>query len=109
MGAVNRPLDRRRTPEELSRTEIMIEPKNLLTDLQRLTNKLEDDLGARCKELPEVDARGRAEYNRAKQADRTAAAYEVWRDEFITQAGVAWALGCVFVRFIEDNSLVKTS
>ncbi len=86
----------------------MIEPKNLLTNLQRLIKKLEDDLRRRCKELSEVDARVRAEYDRAKQAERTAAAYEVWRDEFITQAAVAWALGCVFVRFIEDNSLVKT-
>src|SRR5262245_57766290 len=108
MGAVDRPLDRRRLPEELSRTEIMIESKNLLSGLQRLIKKLEDDLRRRCKELPEVDARVRAEYDRAKQAERTAAAYEIWRDEFITQATVAWALGCVFVRFIEDNCLVKT-
>jgi hypothetical protein len=86
----------------------MIAAKNLLTSLQRLIKKLEDDLRQRCKELPEVDARVRAEYDRAKRAERTAAAYEIWRDEFITQAAVAWTLGCVFVRFIEDNALVKT-
>ncbi|MGH9848143.1 MAG: hypothetical protein ACREEM_56390 [Blastocatellia bacterium] len=50
----------------------------------------------------------RGEYDRARQAERTAAGYEIWRDEFITQAAVAWTLGCVFVRFIEDNGLVKT-
>src|SRR5215210_1269222 len=85
----------------------MIEPKKLLTDLQRLIKKLEDDLRQRCKELPDVNARVRAEYDRARQAERTAAAYEIWREEFITQAAVAWTLACVFVRFIEDNRLVK--
>ncbi|MBO0754256.1 MAG: BREX-2 system adenine-specific DNA-methyltransferase PglX, partial [Bradyrhizobiaceae bacterium] len=86
----------------------MIEPKNLLSGLQRLIKKLEDDLRRRCREVDEIDARVRTEYNRAKEAERIAAVYEVWRDEFITQAAVAWVLGCVFVRFIEDNNLVKT-
>ena len=29
-----------------------------------------------------------------------------WRDGEITQAAVAWVLGCVFVRFLEDNALI---
>src|SRR6266542_3950840 len=87
----------------------MIATKKLLADLQRLIKKLEDDLRQRCRELAEVDARVRAEYDRAKMAERTAAVYEVWRDEFITQAAVAWTLGCVFVRFIEDNNLISVA
>ncbi len=55
----------------------MIQPKKLLASLQRLIKKLEDDLRQRCKEISEVDARVRAEYNRAKGAARTAAAYEI--------------------------------
>ena len=31
---------------------------------------------------------------------------EEWRDGEITQAAVAWVLGCVFVRFLEDNGLI---
>jgi hypothetical protein len=85
----------------------MIEPKKLLASLQRLIKKLEDDLRHRCKEIPEVDARVRAEYNHAKGAARTAAAYEIWREELITQSAAAWVLSCVFIRFLEDNRLIK--
>ena len=86
----------------------MIEAKRLLTDLQRLTKRLEDDLRRRCAENRSVNESVRAEYNKAKSAGRTSQAYEVWRDEFIIQSAVAWILGCVFVRFLEDNRLVET-
>lgn len=86
----------------------MIDPKKLLADLQRLLKKLEDDLRERCAEYAEVDAKVRAQYSTAKSAGRTSQAYEVWCDEFITQAAVAWILGCVFVRFLEDNDLIDT-
>ena len=49
----------------------------------------------------------RAEYERAKQAERTAANYEDWRSDAITQAAAAWVLSCVFVRFLEDNHLIE--
>ena len=32
--------------------------------------------------------------------------YESWREDRLTQVAVAWILGCIFVRFLEDNSLV---
>ena len=48
-----------------------------------------------------------AEYERAKQAERTAANYEDWRSDAITQAAAAWVLSCVFVRFLEDNHLIE--
>ena len=31
----------------------------------------------------------------------------MWRDGMLTQAAAAWLLGCVFVRFLEDNGLVE--
>jgi uncharacterized protein DUF7008/Eco57I restriction-modification methylase len=85
----------------------MVDAKRLLADLQKLTRKLEDDLRRRCADNRDVDDRVRGEYNKAKGAGRTSQAYEAWRDEFITQAAVAWILGCVFVRFLEDNQLIE--
>jgi hypothetical protein len=84
----------------------VIDRKALLDDLKKLVTKLEKDLRNRCEENAEVDARVRIEYEKAKEAKRTAQAYTVWRDEWITQVAVAWVLGVVFVRFIEDNGLI---
>src|SRR5688572_17784852 len=84
----------------------MVDPKALLPDLQKLLTTLEDDLRARCESQPGVDAPLRAQYSAAREGNRTAQAYEVWRDDQITQAAVAWILGCVFVRFCEDNHLI---
>ena len=71
----------------------MIDRKALLDDLKKLVTKLEKDLRERCEENAEVDARVRIEYEKAKEAKRTAQAYKVWRDEWITQVAVAWVLG----------------
>ena len=84
----------------------MIDAKALLADLQKLLVTLESDLRHRCKNHADVDQPLRDQYAAAKAANRTAQAYEVWRDEQITQAAVAWILGCVFVRFCEDNHLI---
>jgi SAM-dependent methyltransferase len=84
----------------------VIDAGRLLADLQRLLKTIENDLRRRCADNPDVDTRVRAEYNKAKSASRTSQAYEVWRDEFITQVAVAWILACVFVRFIEDNQML---
>jgi type I restriction-modification system DNA methylase subunit len=84
----------------------LIDRKALLDDLKKLVTKLEKDLRERCEEYSEVDARVRNEYEKAREAKRTAQAYTVWRDEWITQLAVAWVLGVVFVRFIEDNELI---
>lgn len=86
----------------------MIDAPRLLKDLQRLLRELEDDLRERTSEVPAVDARLRDEYREATDANRTGQAYEPWRDELLTQVAVAWILGCVFVRFMEDNGLVPT-
>ena len=39
--------------------------------------------------------------------ERTAASWVAWRDDRVTQAAVAWVLTTVFIRFCEDNALVK--
>lgn len=93
----------------------MIHSKNLLADLQHKKNSrstmvmlLEDDLRTRCDADPAVDAPLKAQYEAAKKKKRTALTYKAWREEELTQIAVAWVLGCVFVRFLEDNELVET-
>jgi len=86
----------------------MIDRAALLSDLQKLLQRLEADLLQRSEsvEVPEVGQRLREEYERAKKAQRTAQNYEDWRSDTITQAAAAWVLSCVFVRFLEDNRLI---
>lgn len=85
----------------------MIDRTALLRDLQREQTALEDDLRARLDELPDLSSDLRAEHKQALQRGRTAASYVQWCDEQLTQAAAAWVLGCVFVRFCEDNGLVE--
>ena len=86
----------------------MINRPALLSDLQKLLQRLEADLLERSEsaEVPDVEKTLRAEYERAKTAERTAQNYEDWRSDAITQAAAAWVLSCVFVRFLEDNRLI---
>ena len=86
----------------------MIDRDALLSDLQKLLQRLEADLLERSEsaDVPEVGKTLRAEYDRAKTAERTAQNYEDWRTDAITQAAAAWVLSCVFVRFLEDNRLI---
>jgi len=85
----------------------MISSKKLLTDLKKQVTLLENDLRQRCKDVPEIDAPLRAQYDAAKAGKRTAMTYGAWLDEQLTQVAVAWVLACVFVRFLEDNGLVE--
>lgn len=84
----------------------MINPKELLTDLQRLLPKVEDDILAYSESHPELGQRLQTEYGNAREAGRTAEHFVAWREAQITQAAVAWVLTCVFVRFLEDNQLL---
>lgn len=86
----------------------MIDSKTLLNDLKKQVTALEDDLRNRCDAEPEVDGPLKARYDEAKAKKRTAMTYKAWRDGELTQVAVAWVLGCVFVRFLEDNELVET-
>ena len=85
----------------------MINAPQLLADLTRLLKRLEDDLRQRIAEVAVLKAGLQAEWQAARDADRTAETFESWADQVITQAGVHWLLSCVFLRFIEDNELVE--
>jgi hypothetical protein len=81
----------------------VIDTAALLRDLRAEVKNLEDDL------LPTALAdRGlREEWQAARNAGRTAAAFEdPWLKERITQAAVVWVMATVFVRFSEDNDLI---
>jgi len=86
----------------------MINRQALLADLQKFLQRIEADLLERSEstEVPEVPVALHAEYENAAKAERTAQNYEDWRTDTITQAAAAWVLSCVFVRFLEDNSIV---
>ncbi|MFH9469052.1 BREX-2 system adenine-specific DNA-methyltransferase PglX [Streptomyces clavifer] len=84
----------------------MIDRKALLDDLKQQVKAAETDLAQQVKAVTEVGARLRAEYDRARKLGRTAATWNSWLDERVTQVAVAWVLGTVFVRFCEDNRLI---
>ncbi|MEU3217073.1 BREX-2 system adenine-specific DNA-methyltransferase PglX [Streptomyces sp. NPDC006971] len=84
----------------------MIDRKALLDDLKGQVKAVEADLGQQVKAVAEVGTRLRAEYDRARKLGRTAATWNSWLDERVTQVAVAWVLGTVFVRFCEDNHLI---
>lgn len=78
----------------------------LLKDLQKQVALLVTDLRERAA-LEEFDGPLRAEYDRAVEQERTAPQhYESWLEERLVQVAAAWVLGCVFVRFSEDNGLL---
>jgi hypothetical protein len=85
----------------------VINARQLLADLTRLLKRFEDDLRQRIEDVGELKASLQAEWQAARDANRTAETLETWADQVITQAGVHWLLSCVFVRFIEDNELVE--
>lgn len=79
----------------------------LLKDLRGQVGALEGDLRARAAEVEEFATALRAEYDQAYEAKRTAAGYETWLGERVTQAAAAWVLATVFVRYCEDNRLIE--
>lgn len=87
----------------------MINPSQLLKNLQVLLRHLEADLLERSTsgEAPGVIPALETEYQQANEAKRTAYSYAEWRSGYITQIAVAWVLSAVFVRFLEDNELVN--
>ncbi len=84
----------------------MIHPQRLLSDLQSLLPRLEQDILAYSRTKPELEAHLEAEYAKAREANRTAEHFVAWREAQITQAAAAWVLTGVFVRFLEDNRLL---
>jgi hypothetical protein len=84
----------------------MIDRAALVADLRQEVTALEDDMRAHADDLPELMTRLRLEHVRAVDAERTAMSFSDWREGELTQAAVAWVLGCVFIRFLEDNRLI---
>ncbi|SIS21986.1 N-6 DNA Methylase [Williamsia sterculiae] len=85
----------------------------LVKALRTQLGRLEDDLRARV-DGDDVAARQEAvavlwhaEHAEALAAQRTAASWQAWRDERVTQSAVAWLLLTVFARYCEDNTLVS--
>lgn len=84
----------------------MIDADVLLGDTKKQVVALVDDL----RNVVATDARAAAhvegEYSRAHAAGRTAFGQAEWAEGLYSQVAVAWVLGCVFVRFCEDNELI---
>jgi hypothetical protein len=85
----------------------MINSSTLLTDLRRILRALEADLRARISEQMALSESLEAEWRKARNAGRTGSTYTEWLDDEITQAAVHWILGCVFLRFLEDNHFLE--
>lgn len=84
----------------------MIDGQILRDGLQRLLRDTEAAIRERIGDEPSIEAQLKERHAAAVQAGRTAgsaAGYNSFADEAITQSAVHWLLGCVFVRFLEDN------
>jgi hypothetical protein len=85
----------------------MIDEATLREGLKKLLAATEADIRARVEEEPALKQALEARHKAAAEAGRTSpGAWLAFRDEAVTQAAVHWLLGCVFVRFLEDNDLV---
>ncbi|MGB2567457.1 BREX-2 system adenine-specific DNA-methyltransferase PglX [Micromonospora citrea] len=78
-----------------------------LKALQAQVTALTDDLRTQVARDSELESSLRKEHAQATEAKRTAGTFETWLEDILDQAAVAWVLGCVFVRFCEDNELVQ--
>ena len=84
----------------------VINRANLLKNLQALLPHIERDILGYSEANADLNEHLQTEYRAAVEAQRTAEHFVSWREAQITQAAVAWVLTCVFVRFLEDNSLL---
>ena len=84
----------------------MIDQRALLADLKAEVRSLEGDLRERSASEAEFATALKTEWQKARDAKRTAVTYETWLDDRVTQAAAAWILTTVFVRFCEDNGLI---
>ncbi len=79
----------------------------LTTDLQQQVRLLERNLLTRVEENASLREEWQRIHRRAVEKERTAWSWVEWRDDRINQTAVAWVLMSVFIRFCEDNALVK--
>lgn len=100
----------RKAPPDLNTSELgtalsMINAANLLADLKRLRKTLDADLRVIHAAGAHRDA-VYAEWREAFDQGRTRDTFEVFLDGAFDQSVVHWILGCVFLRFLEDNLLI---
>jgi hypothetical protein len=84
----------------------MIDEQRLREGLQRLLRDTDKAIRERISDEPSIETHVRERHAAAVRAGRTAGSttgFNSFADEAITQAAVHWLLGCVFVRFLEDN------
>ena len=79
----------------------------LTEDLKKQVIALENDLRRRVDEDQAVLGEWQRIHRQATEQDRTAWSWTQWRDDRVNQTAVAWVLMSVFIRFCEDNALVK--
>jgi hypothetical protein len=84
----------------------VIEPAQLVADLQQRMRELERDLLDRAESDPETDKRLHQRHRTAEDRSRTGLSFEAWRTQQLTQVAAGWLLACVFSRFCEDNGLL---
>lgn len=79
---------------------------DLTKALQKLLKETESAVRERLEDEPSLKAQLKERHDAAVRAERTegsAKGFLAFSEEAITQAAVHWLLGCVFVRFLEDN------
>jgi hypothetical protein len=84
----------------------MIDEPLLRQGLQKLLKKTEAAIRDRLEDEPILQSQLSERHAAAVRAERTEGStkgYNAFADEAITQAAAHWLLGCVFVRFLEDN------
>jgi hypothetical protein len=84
----------------------VIEPAQLVADLQQRMRELERDLLDQAESDPETDKKLRQRHRTAENRSRTGLSFEAWRTQQLTQVAAGWLLACVFSRFCEDNGLL---
>jgi hypothetical protein len=91
--------------------EQVVRPEGVSTEvltkaLQKLLKETESAIRDRLSDEPSLETKIRERHTAAVRAERTegsAKGYHAFADETVTQAAVHWLLGCIFVRFLEDN------
>ena len=84
----------------------MIDSQLLLTTLKAQLTDMLADLHQQVDTVAAIGDALRGEYQRAFDAERTGWTFTEWADDRLTQVAVGWLLGCVFVRYCEDNGLI---
>src|SRR5260370_13995775 len=85
---------------------VLINDLLLRQGIQKLLKLTYSDIRERLSDEPALEAKLRERHTSAVRAERTegtAKGYNTFAAEAITQAAAHWLLGCVFVRFLEDN------